>query len=242
MLGSTAAAGVILWTAGAWLWPGAWFWVVLIPSLLIWGWSIAFFRDPVRSPVGGLQSGDLCAPADGRVMDISELDGYGLIDGPAVRIGIFLSLFNVHINRSPCAGRVLATIYRPGAFLAAMRPEAGERNESNTVILATDDPVCGPVVVRQVAGYAARRIVSHAQEGMRLETGERFGLIKYGSRTELIVPKAAGLKVLVAVGDKVRAGETILMRCSTDTIKGQDGETSVEDVAGFSRPASTATA
>ncbi|MEE9295593.1 MAG: phosphatidylserine decarboxylase [Phycisphaerae bacterium] len=240
MVWSTAGAGVILWAAGEWLWPGAWFWAVLILLVLVWGWSIAFFRDPKRQ--GTFSPNELCAPADGRVADITELETYAPIDGPAVRIGIFLGLCDVHINRSPCGGTVRSTTYRAGKFLAAMNPAAGEVNESNTMVLDAAPPIAGPVVVRQVAGMAARRIVCHARERARLSIGERFGLIKFGSRTELIVPKSAGMEVLVVVGDKVRAGLTVLMRCPLGSEKATGYERGSEDAAGIGAPAASAPA
>jgi len=189
---------------------GLWFWPTVIPLLVVWAWSIAFFRDPDRRTTP--EPSVLCAPADGRVADVARLQRYEAIGGPALRLGIFLSLFDVHINRAPCRSTVRAVDYRRGKFLAAMNRRASEVNESNTVVLETADPMPGPVVVRQIAGVAARRIVCHARPGATFEAGQRFGMIKFGSRTELIVPLREGTTVLVAVGDRVRAGETPLIR------------------------------
>ncbi len=204
MVLSTLALGAGVWAAVAWWWPAA------IPLLLVWGWSIAFFRDPKRE--ANFAPGELCSPADGTVTDITRLDEYEAIEGPAVRVGIFLSLFDVHINRSPCDGTVTSTGHRKGRFVAAMKPSAGQVNESNTVVIEPASPLPGPVVVRQVAGMAARRIVCHAHKGSSLAIGQRFGMIKFGSRTELVVPALAGTQLLVNVGDKVRAGVTRLIR------------------------------
>jgi phosphatidylserine decarboxylase len=204
MLACTAAAALGAAAALIWFWP------LLIPLALVWGWSIAFFRDPKRVTVA--TPTELCSPADGTVQDITEFDHYGPIEGPAVRIGIFLSLFNVHINRAPCAGTVRSATHVPGKFLAAMKPEAIDVNESNTLVLDPPPEMPGPIVVRQIVGMAARRIVCHAVPGTKLLSGERFGLIKFGSRTELIIPRSDRTKLLVELGQKVQAGVTILAR------------------------------
>ncbi|MHC5108425.1 MAG: phosphatidylserine decarboxylase [Planctomycetota bacterium] len=199
---STLLLGAL--STGAYLlWPP-----LVLPFVVIWLWIISFFRDPPRRPV--CQPGDLCSPADGTVTEISELDHYEPLGGPAIRIGIFLSLFNVHINRAACAGRVRSLDYQPGEFLDARHPESGRRNEQNAVLIDPDTPMPGPVEIRQIAGLVARRIICHAQVNDRLGTGERFGLIKFGSRTELVIPNVDGTRVAVAIGDKVRAGVTIL--------------------------------
>lgn len=215
MILSTVVLGSGAWAVGHWSIPA------VVPLLMVWVWSVAFFRDPKREANFG--PGVMCAPADGTVRDITHLESYGPIGGPAIRVGIFLSLFNVHINRSPCSGTVESVVYRKGRFLAAMNPAAGEMNESNTMVIDAVDPLPGPVVVRQIAGVAARRIVCHASAGATLSTGERFGLIKFGSRTELIVPACEGTEVLVSVGDKVRAGLTPLIRQRRAMRQGYEG-------------------
>lgn len=180
------------------------------PFALIWIWAVSFFRDPPRRRT--FAPGDLCSAADGRVTEISELEHHDAINQPAIRIGVFLSIFNVHINRAPCSGRVRSIEYRPGEFLDARHPESGRRNESNTLLIDADAPLPGPVEVRQVAGWVARRIVCRAHVNDSVRIGERFGLIKFGSRTELILPRLPGTEVLVRVGDRVRAGLTIVAR------------------------------
>ena len=195
-----AAFGSITWL----------YWPVAIPFVVIWIWVVSFFRDPSRRR--SYARGDLCAPADGTVTEVTELESYEPIGGRAVRIGIFLSLFNVHVNRAPCSGRVRSLCYRSGEFLDARHPEAGRRNESNTVLIDPDAPMPGPVEVRQIAGYVARRIICHVRANTFLAIGERFGLIKFGSRTELIIPLSEGTDIQVKVGDKVRAGVTIIAR------------------------------
>lgn len=194
------------------------FWPLVIVPAVVWLWVVAFFRDPPRRAAFG--PGELCSPADGTVTEISQLDHHEALGGPAVRIGIFLSLFNVHINRSPCAGRVRSLHYHAGEFLDARHPESGRRNESNTIWIDPDPPIPGPVEVRQVAGLVARRIICHAKANDQLQIGQKFGLIKFGSRTELIVPLLSGTQVTVEVGDKVRAGLTKLVRQPVSTPAG----------------------
>jgi len=186
-----------------------WWWALATPLLAAWGLVLAFFRDPVR--IIPDRPGTLVSPADGRVTEISRLDHHEGIDGPAWRIGIFLSIFDVHVNRSPCSGRVLAIDYRPGAFLDARHPESGIRNESNTLRIAPADPAAGVVIVRQIAGLIARRVVCRPKVGDLVYRGERIGMLKFGSRTELIVPVSSGLEPAVELNDHVAGGSTILM-------------------------------
>ena len=205
------------------------YWPLAVPFAVVWLWVIAFFRDPAR--VRSFTPGEFCSPADGTVTEITELESYEGIDGPAIRIGMFLSLFNVHINRMPCAGRVRSISYSAGKFLDARDPDAGGLNESNTVVIDPQAPLCGPVVVRQVAGLVARRIICHAREGQDWTMGARFGLIKFGSRTELILPHTTDTEVNVAIGQKVRAGLTVLVRQPVERPASQDVG-SLESVAG----------
>lgn len=206
VFGGCAAAGFVI------------YWPLAVPFLVLWLWLISFFRDPRR--VGQFRAGELCAPADGTVTEVTELDAYEPIGGPAVRIGIFLSLFNVHINRVPCSGRIRALAYRAGEFLDARNPESGHRNESNTITIEPDAPMPGPIEVRQIAGLVARRIICNASLEEHLPIGTRFGLIKFGSRTELIIPRVAGTDVVVRVGDRVRAGLTLVARQPVATSAG----------------------
>lgn len=184
-------------------------WTLSIPLVVVWIWVISFFRDPKRA--GHFDAGQMCAPADGTVTEVTRLEHHDDIGGPAIRIGIFLSIFNVHINRSPCDCVVTSTRHTPGKYLDARHPDSGRLNESNLMVLETSSPHTGPIVVRQVAGLVARRIICHASTGTRLSRGERFGLIKFGSRTELIVPDVAGTDIAVRVEDKVRAGVTLML-------------------------------
>jgi len=195
----------VLGAAAVWV-----FWPALIPCILVWLWVLSFFRDPKRR--GNFGPGELCAPADGTVTEVTELDTHERLGGPAVRIGIFMSLLDVHINRSPCSGRVRSVTYRPGEFLDARHPDSGRRNESNTLLIDPDGPMPGPIEVRQVAGILARRIICHATAEQHLSIGARFGLVKFGSRVELIIPRRDHTEIKAAVGDKVRAGLTVVAR------------------------------
>lgn len=172
----------------------------------IWVWLLAFFRSPHRRiPVG---PGLLVSPADGKVTDITEVDTAEYVNCPAVKIGIFLNVFNVHLNRAPAAGVVDYVQHKPGKKINAMSLDSALVNESNAVGLR--DTFAGKLLVRQIAGLIARRIVCDTKVGDRLDRGQIFGMIKFGSRTELVIPKQAGLLIGVKVGDKVRAGCDVL--------------------------------
>lgn len=162
---------------------------------------LGFFRDPERT-VPEL-TGAVLAPADGRVMGIVEVADPWV--GPAVRVSIFLSPLDVHVNRAPVAGLVRGVEYVAGGFVAAFRPEASEQNERCTVALEGDT---ARVAVRQIAGVLARRIVCRVRPGDKLAAGERYGLIRFGSRTDLIVPR--GTEIRVRKGERVRGGESIM--------------------------------
>lgn len=176
-------------------------WAAAAPCAVLAGAFLGFFRDPERTTPQ--EASALVAPADGKVMDIAPVDDAWV--GPAVRISIFLSPLDVHVNRSPMAGVVHDVEYERGRFLAAYRPDASEVNERSTLHLEGDG---ARVTVRQIAGVLARRIVCRVRSGDTLERGERFGLIRFGSRTDLIAPR--GTEVRVAVGDRVWGGATIM--------------------------------
>ena len=149
-------------------------------------WVLMFFRDPER--LCPSEPNLLLAPADGRVTDIETVDEGGFIGGPALRIGIFLSIFNVHLNRAPCNARVETITYKKGKYINAMNPQSGRINESNNLGLVRTDSPADKLIVRQISGAIARRIVCATAEGRELAGGEKFGMIKFGSRTELYVP------------------------------------------------------
>jgi phosphatidylserine decarboxylase len=167
--------------------------------------TVAFFRDPEREVPSDPKV--IVAPADGTVMDIIELDENEVLKTKTRRVGIFLSIFDVHTNRAPIAGRIVFRQHRPGLFLDARRPDCSEKNESMT--WAFKNPRV-TIVVRQITGAIARRIVAWAEVGDELKKGDRFGMIRFGSRTELYLPPNA--EVLVKVGDHVLGGSSIIAR------------------------------
>ncbi|MBI3726243.1 phosphatidylserine decarboxylase family protein [bacterium] len=166
----------------------------------------SFYRDFERKVPGG--EGLVVAPADGRITDIALVDEKEFLGGAALRIGIFLSPLNVHVNRSPAQGTVERVVHKPGKMLKAYDPRSADENESTLLGLSLDGG--GKLAVRQVTGALARRIVCAASPGDRLARGERYGMIKLGSRTELLVPEGAGFSCAVKVGDMVRGGSTVL--------------------------------
>jgi phosphatidylserine decarboxylase len=181
-----------------------WLGLVLLPVTL---WVIAFFRDPGRTgPAGGNL---ILSPADGRLLPIVRAvppEELGLGPAPRLRLAIFMSVFDVHVNRSPCSGTVTGLAYRPGSFFNASFDKASEYNERMSIRIRSDD---GPeLAVVQIAGLVARRIVCDLQQGQKLCRGDRFGIIRFGSRLEVYLPD--GARVLVKEGQRTVAGETVL--------------------------------
>jgi len=162
----------------------------------------SFFRDPER--VIPAEPGAIVSPGDGRVVVVTEEEDAGR---PGKRISIFLAVWNVHVNRAPAAGVITKMEYRPGKFLAAMRERASMENEQNVFTLSTD---AGEMVFKQIAGLIARRVVSWKKEGERVARGERIGLVRFGSRVDVWVPKDA--EILVRVGENVKGGSSVLAR------------------------------
>ena len=167
---------------------------------------LSFFRDPERAPAGGEDA--LISPADGTVSEIAEVDTCPFVEGRALKIGIFLSVFNVHVNRAPLAGRVAHLAHADGEYLNALDPASSARNERQDLGLL-DGKRGLRILVRQIAGAIARRIICKAEMGQDLARGERYGMIKFGSRTEVYLP-AGRLRLAVKVGDKVKGGQTAL--------------------------------
>jgi phosphatidylserine decarboxylase len=191
---------------------GGWWSVLAAVPLALLLLLVYFFRDPPRRiPTA---PGSIVSPADGTVVEITELDYDEFIGGPAVRIGIFLSVLNVHINRSPMSARVLDLRYKPGEFISATRPESSLRNESMWIGMEESEAPCRRFTVRQISGMLARRIVCTLQPGLKVARGEKFGMIKLGSRTELTLP-AGEVRVDVRLGDSVRAGSQIIAHWKT---------------------------
>jgi phosphatidylserine decarboxylase len=198
---------LLLASAAAWYFAD-WHWSLIPAALLLF--VLYFFRDPHRA----ISVGDhlLVSPADGTVVEVTRLERDEFVGGPAVRIGIFLSIFNVHLNRAPAAARVIALRYLPGRFLNAMRPESATQNEAMWIGLESESPPHRRIVVRQIAGLIARKIVCPLRPGEVLAQGQRIGMIKFGSRTELILPDEPGLEIAVKPGDAVRGGSDVLAR------------------------------
>jgi phosphatidylserine decarboxylase len=167
-----------------------------------------FFRNPERSVPRDEKA--ILSPADGRVLSIEEGVVSSLIDGPCKKVSIFMNVFNVHVNRMPFPGTVTAIEYKPGKFFSANLDKASELNERNSVVVTTDDG--RKILTVQIAGMVARRIVCWVNEGMEMARGERFGLIRFGSRLEVFMP--SDTEISVTVGEKVKAGETIVGRLS----------------------------
>jgi phosphatidylserine decarboxylase len=197
-IGGFALASLILF----WIWtPLGWI------GTLLTVWCALFFRDPVR--VTPVREGIVVSPADGRVSMIAQVlppAELGLGDRPLLRISIFMSVFNCHVNRSPVAGRIDRIAYRPGTFINAELDKASEDNERNSLVISTASH--GRIGVVQIAGLVARRIVSFVREGQTIGAGERFGLIRFGSRLDVYLPE--GGKSLVSEGQTAVAGETVL--------------------------------
>ena len=181
-------------------------WLTLIFVVLI-GYTFAFFRDPTRPDPADENA--VVAAADGTVADIVEAEESEVLKAPTKRVGIFLSIFDVHTNRAPVTGRITFRQHRKGMCLDARRAECSEKNEAMT--WAFQNPRA-TIVVRQLTGAIARRIVAWSKVGDELKRGERFGMIRFGSRTEVYLPLDA--KVLVKVGDHVKGGASVIAQLS----------------------------
>ena len=191
------------------------FWPLAAIPAAVWLWVLWFFRDPNRTPPD--EPNIFISPADGQVTDITPLGADSLLGREGVRVGIFMNVFSVHVNRAPCAGRVTKIVHQDGAFLDVRDPLAWERNESATITLAVRaGGVEYPVVFRQIAGLIARRIVTDLKEGQALTPGQRIGMIKFGSRMEVLAPRELASVLRVSVGQKVYAGKTALLTCSQE--------------------------
>jgi phosphatidylserine decarboxylase len=192
-------AGLALVALVAW-WLGGWPWAVT--PLVLAAFFVWFFRDPERTIPQF--PGVVVSPADGKVTDVGPIEVEGKLRS---RISIFLSIFSVHVNRSPIAGVITALEYRRGKFGNALSARSAEENEQNIVTVRGNEYT---VIFKQIAGLLARRVVFHKKVGDRLECGERVGLIKFGSRTDVILPAEATIQV--KIGDSVHGGSSILAR------------------------------
>jgi phosphatidylserine decarboxylase len=182
---------------------------LLLAAVGILGFTLYFFRDPDRTPPDEGRAGRaLLAPADGRVVEVVEETDSVYLNGPVQRVSIFLSPLDVHVNRVPTNGVVEHAEYRPGDYLVAWHPKASDRNERSEIGIR--HPSGTKVLFKQIAGAVARRIVYHVREGDTVQAGERFGIVKFGSRMDVIVPPDIPLSV--EEGESVRAGESVLGR------------------------------
>lgn len=179
--------------------------VLLVLSVIFISFTLYFFRDPLRQVPKDLKSGDVLSPADGKVMMIEEVQENEFIKGPAKVIGIFLSPLNVHVNRVPISGQVKYYQYIKGEFIAAYDHASADKNE-RTVIGIEGERF--KVLFKQITGFVARRIVCELRVGDKVKIGEKFGMIKFGSRTDVILPVNANIKV--SVNQKVTGGITLL--------------------------------
>ncbi len=198
LVGLTVAAALTPWP------------VLMVVPLALLAFVLYFFRDPFRHVP--TDRGLYISPADGKIAEITRLEHDEFVGGPAVRIGIFLSVFNVHVNRSAETSRCIRLEYSPGKFLNALLPESARENEAMLLGFEEEEAPHRRFVVRQIAGAIARRIVCDVRPGEVLARGEKFGMIKFGSRTELIIPDTDGLRVEVQLGQRVAAGRSVLAR------------------------------
>ncbi len=188
-----------------WFFMAFGWWIGVVAVVALWLALVSFFRNPWRRIPSGLEAGTMLSPADGTISAIERVDHHEAIGGEALIIRVFLSVLNVHINRVPCDCTLKEMVYKPGKFLDARTEESARVNESNLLILDNDGE---PLGVRQVSGKIARHIICPIQIGDTFTQGQQFGMIKYGSTTELVLPRPSDVKVMVNIGDKVKAGLT----------------------------------
>ena len=202
ILAGWAVAGLGAWGAAR---GAAWLWVTEALLVALAVWLIAFFRDPVRPGPRGEQL--VLAPADGRIVDVAVVNEPMYLEAEATRVSIFMSVFDVHVNRYPVSGQIELMHHNAGKFLHAASEKASLDNEQSSVGIRG---ARGPLLVRQIAGLIARRIVTDGRPGDRVAQAARMGMIRFGSRVDVFVQRASGLTVRVAVGDRVRAGASVL--------------------------------
>ena len=209
IIAAAVAVAAALGALGAWI-GAPWSVVFYLVAALALGFTLWFFRDPQRVPPPEAADGHLLlAPADGRVVLVEDVAYEPLyLKGPARQVSIFLSPLNVHVNRAPATGTIEFDEYVAGDYLVAWHPKASEKNERSQLGLI--HPSGYRVLFKQIAGAVARRIVYHIGIGDRVAAGERFGIVKFGSRMDVLVPPA--VQVSARVGDVVQAGVTVIGR------------------------------
>jgi len=187
----------------------AWAWLAVLAVVAAWLGVVGFFRDPDRQPPAG--DGLLLSPADGTISDITPVGPDSALGCEGVQVGVFMSVFDVHVNRAPCSGVIESIEHVPGSFLDVRQPAAWRRNESATITMSRAGGGEHRVIVRQVAGLIARRIVTDLATGQQVLAGQRIGMIKFGSRLEVLAPRELARDVRVRVGQKVLAGRTVIL-------------------------------
>ena len=203
VLAAGALTAAVMWRS----WP---LWLLAFVMMILALWVAYFFRDPERT---GQRGGEVViAPADGRIVMITEVDEPAFLHGKALRISIFMNVFNVHVNRYPVSGTVRFVHYNPGKFLNAVTDKSSLENEQMSVGIERAEPGGGTlrVLVRQIAGLVARRIVTYSREGDQVEQGERMGIIRFGSRVDVFLPTSA--TPAVKVGETTIAGASVIAR------------------------------
>lgn len=213
LIATAAALAVVLVVVGTQL-SLVWRTLLFVLAALIFAFTLYFFRDPERTPPADATERRLVlAPADGKVVVVDEnVDEPLYIKGPAKQVSIFLSPLNVHVNRIPLDGVVEYVNYEPGEYLVAWHPKASEKNERSEI--GVRHPSGAKILFKQIAGAVARRIVFRVEEGDTVVAGDRFGIVKFGSRMDVLVPPY--VEIDAAVGDRVVAGETVLGRIPAD--------------------------
>ncbi|MCE2882331.1 MAG: phosphatidylserine decarboxylase [Planctomycetaceae bacterium] len=186
-----------------------WWWLAIAAGV-VWLALVSFFRDPLFRKPASTDARDWVSPADGLVSAVIEVPEHPSTNGPATIVRVYLSVLDVHVNRSPCDGTVRDLVHTPGKYLDVRIEESAKVNESLLMRLESASGIA--FGVKQIAGKVARRIVNPQQAGARLARGERYGMIKFGSTTELIVPTAEVEKVCVSKGDRVTGGVTVVVR------------------------------
>lgn len=200
----SALIALLAWTGS----PGWLIWLLTVANFLFWLEIIWFFRNPNRRIPDDPQA--LLSPADGTIVELAEVEAEGFPNGKAFRVGIFLSVFNVHINRAPVQARVTRLRYYPGRFLNAMKTLSARVNEQLWIDMEHETSKM-PIRVTQISGALARRIVCELKPEQTVRAGEMFGMIKLGSRTEVYIPADTAYELRVKVGDKVQGGSTVLL-------------------------------
>ncbi len=194
---AAAGAASVLFYLLCWVIPALFF--VTLTIFIVW-----FFRNRERKiPPGKTR---VVSPADGKIIDVRSGGEKRILKNRMVKISIFMNVFNVHVNRVPCSGKIFDILYNPGKFISANREKASLENEQNAIVLET--PAGDKILFVQIAGLIARRIVCRLKKGEAVETGQRFGLIRFGSRVDVYLPADADIKV--SIGQKVKGGESIL--------------------------------